>query len=34
MMPLENGPFYACRQYVGAYGTFGGVLIAAHGGHD
>lgn len=27
MMPLENGPFYACRQYVGAYGTLGGVLI-------
>ncbi len=27
MMPLEYGPFYACRQYVGAYGTLGGVLI-------
>lgn len=27
MMPLENGPFYVCRQYVGAYGTLGGVLI-------
>ena len=27
MQPLENGPFYACRQYVGAYGTLGGVLI-------
>lgn len=27
MQPLEEGPFYACRQYVGAYGTLGGVLI-------
>ncbi len=27
MQPLENGLFYACRQYVGAYGTLGGVLI-------
>ena len=27
MMPLEEGPFYVCRQYVGAYGTLGGVLI-------
>ena len=27
MEPIEEGPFYACRQYMGAYGTLGGVLI-------
>ena len=27
MTPLENGPYYCCAQYVGAYGTLGGVLI-------
>ena len=27
MMPLENGLFYARRQYVGASSTLGGVLI-------
>ena len=27
MQPLEEGPFYACRQYMGAYGTLGGVLV-------
>ncbi|WP_253200925.1 FAD-dependent oxidoreductase [Collinsella sp. zg1085] len=27
MMPLEKGPFYVCKQYIGAYGTLGGVLI-------
>ena len=27
MVPLENGPFYCCAQYVGAYGTLGGVKI-------
>ncbi|MDI9589681.1 MAG: FAD-dependent oxidoreductase [Acidobacteriota bacterium] len=27
LQPLEDGPFYACRQYMGAYGTLGGVLI-------
>ena len=23
----EKGPFYCCKQYIGAYGTLGGVLI-------
>lgn len=27
MQPLESGPFYVCRQYMGAYGTLGGVLV-------
>lgn len=27
MQPLEKGPFYCCKQYIGAYGTLGGVLI-------
>ena len=27
MQPIEKGPFYCCRQYVGAYGSLGGVLI-------
>lgn len=27
MQPLEKGPFYCCKQYMGAYGTLGGVLI-------
>lgn len=27
MKPLEKGPFYCCKQYCGAYGTLGGVLI-------
>lgn len=27
MRPLEKAPFYLCKQYVGAYGTLGGVLI-------
>lgn len=27
LQPIEEGPFYACRQYMGAYGTLGGVLI-------
>ena len=27
MQPLEEGPFYCCAQYMGAYGTLGGVLI-------
>ena len=27
LYPLEEGPFYACAQYCGAYGTLGGVLI-------
>ncbi len=27
MRPLEKGPFYCCKQYCGAYGTLGGVLI-------
>jgi len=27
MQPIEKGPFYICRQNVGAYGSVGGVLI-------
>ena len=27
MMPIEKGPFYCCKQYVGAYGSLGGILI-------
>lgn len=27
MNPIEKGPFYICRQNVGAYGSIGGVLI-------
>ncbi|RKD31875.1 FAD-dependent oxidoreductase [Lacrimispora algidixylanolytica] len=27
MQPIEKGPFYCCRQNVGAYGTLGGVKI-------
>lgn len=27
MQPIEKGPFYCCRQNVGAYGTLGGILI-------
>ena len=27
MQPLEKGPFYVCKQYIGAYGTLGGVLV-------
>ena len=27
MVPLEEGPFYGCKQYMGAYGTLGGVLV-------
>ncbi len=27
MQPIEKGPFYCCRQNVGAYGSLGGVLI-------
>ena len=27
MQPLEQAPFYVCRQYMGAYGTLGGVLV-------
>ncbi|MGL5259660.1 MAG: FAD-dependent oxidoreductase [Lachnospiraceae bacterium] len=27
MQPIEKGPFYCCRQNVGAYGSVGGVLI-------
>lgn len=27
MMPLEKGPFYCCKQYCGAYGSLGGILI-------
>ena len=27
MQPIEKGPFYCCRQHVGAYGSLGGVLI-------
>lgn len=27
MRPLESGPYYVCRQYMGAYGTLGGVLV-------
>lgn len=27
MQPVEKGPFYCCRQNVGAYGTLGGVKI-------
>lgn len=38
MRPLEKGPFYCCKQYIGAYGTLGGVLVNHHlevmdGGH-
>ena len=27
MQPVEKGPFYCCRQNVGAYGSLGGVKI-------
>lgn len=27
MQPIEKGPFYCCRQNVGAYGSLGGVKI-------
>lgn len=27
MQPIQKGPFYCCRQNVGAYGSLGGVLI-------
>lgn len=27
MQPIEKGPFYCCRQSVGAYGSLGGILI-------
>ncbi len=27
MQPIEKGPFFCCRQNVGAYGSLGGVLI-------
>jgi fumarate reductase flavoprotein subunit len=27
MQPIEKGPFFCCRQHVGAYGSLGGVLI-------
>ena len=27
MQPIEKGPFYCCRQNVGAYGSVGGILI-------
>ena len=27
MIPLEKGPFYCCKQYCGAYGSLGGILI-------
>ena len=27
MEPIEKGPFYACRQHVGAYGSLGGVKV-------
>jgi fumarate reductase flavoprotein subunit len=27
MQPIEKGPFYCCRQNVGAYGTLGGVSV-------
>lgn len=27
MQPIEKGPFYCCRQNVGAYGSLGGVNI-------
>lgn len=27
MQPIERGPFYCCRQNVGAYGSLGGVKI-------
>lgn len=27
MQPIEKGPFYCCRQTVGAYGSIGGILI-------
>lgn len=27
LQPIEKGPFYCCRQNVGAYGSLGGVLI-------
>ncbi len=27
MQPIEKGPFYCCRQNVGAYGSVGGVRI-------
>lgn len=27
MFPIEKGPFYLCKQYCGAYGSLGGILI-------
>ncbi len=27
MIPLEKPPFYCCKQYCGAYGSLGGILI-------
>lgn len=27
MQPIEKGPFYCCRENVGAYGSVGGILI-------
>ncbi|MBU5428126.1 FAD-dependent oxidoreductase [Tissierella pigra] len=27
MQPIAKGPFYCCRQNVGAYGSLGGILI-------
>ncbi|MDS0526318.1 FAD-dependent oxidoreductase [Clostridium sp. SHJSY1] len=27
MNPIKKGPFYCCRQNVGAYGSLGGILI-------
>ena len=27
MQPIEKGPFYCCRQNVGAYGSLGGVRV-------
>jgi len=27
MQPIRSGKFYACRQFVGAYGTLGGIKI-------
>ena len=27
MQPINKGPFYCCRQNIGAYGSLGGILI-------
>ena len=27
MEKIEKGPFYCCKQYVGAYGSLGGVKV-------